>query len=131
MTPWHGITCVCAWATVPVFYLRASPSKKCKPYLAGLKFILARTSGSKKSLTSNKSTLELACLTRFQTRLPCLFIVIGLTMSLRCGFVWSLDLYSTPIVLGYSIGARLSLCLYDTSCTWLLIIYPSYCGFTC
>lgn len=48
--------------------------------------LFCRAEQTQKCPTGNKSTLELACLTRFQPRLSCLFIVIGLTMSLRCGF---------------------------------------------
>lgn len=73
--------------------------------------------------TDNKSILELSCLTRFQPRLSCLFIVIGLTMSLRCGFVWSLSTRSPVIVLGYSFGERLCLCLYDDTSS-----IPAYCS---
>jgi hypothetical protein len=58
--------------------------------------------------TGYKSTLELACLTRFQPRLSCLFIVIGLTMSLRCGFEWSACSRSPVIVLR---AARACVCV--------------------
>lgn len=101
---------MCAWAALLVFYLSAAaPIRQFEPCSREIEWTFRWMAEAQKCPTGNKSTLEPACLTRFQPRLSCLFIVIGLTMSLRCGFEWSRGSRSPVIVRRYS--ARDSVCV--------------------